>query len=349
MGNLIFSADSHYLDDAWREMQRATKGAKLEGKLNDGIALVRHKGSFEQLGEHWHNNPPIFVRHICPATEAVEVDGSDRDLDLLARTVRDQLADEIPTSSRFSVQTRLLLANTTYKRFALNERLAQVVERQTGATVDVRRPNYVVSVVIGRIHNIPVGFLGVSQVHHNLSDWAGGERRFRREKEQISRAEFKLLEALEQFGVRLPDKGVALDLGAAPGGWTRVLRQTSDELLVVAVDPANLHPSLKHDWGVHHLRTTADRHLNTIKGDARYDVIVNDMRLDARRSAETMTHYAPTLKPNGCAIMTIKLPQDNTLRFLNQTLDILRRKYVVKRVRQLFHNRHEVTTLLRPK
>jgi hypothetical protein len=46
-----------------------------------------------------------------------------------------------------------------------------------------------------------------------LSDWAGGVRRFAREEGQLSRSEFKLLEAFEVFDISVPQKGLALDLG----------------------------------------------------------------------------------------------------------------------------------------
>ena len=86
-------------------------------------------------------------------------------------------------------------------------------------------------------------FIGLSLASHNISDWAGGVRRFRREKEQISRAEFKMLEAFEAFTSTCPPAASLLDLGAAPGGWTRVLRQKGQ--YVTAVDPAELHPRLR--------------------------------------------------------------------------------------------------------
>ena len=59
-------------------------------------------------------------------------------------------------------------------------------------------------------------------------------RRFAREEGQVSRAEFKLLEAIELFGVAVREHGVALDLGASPGGWTRVLRRLGPRFVVLA-------------------------------------------------------------------------------------------------------------------
>ena len=87
-----------------------------------------------------------------------------------------------------------------------------------------------------------VALAGLSRAERNISDWAGGMRRFAREEGQISRAEFKLLEALEVFRIVLPPRGVALDLGASPGGLTGVLRQLDQ--YVTAVDPGELGPRL---------------------------------------------------------------------------------------------------------
>ena len=65
-------------------------------------------------------------------------------------------------------------------------------------------------------------------------------------------------------------------MGAAPGGWTRVLRQHG--LKVTAVDPAELDPRLRTDRGVTRVRKTIQEYL---PGAPRFDVIVNDMRMDA--------------------------------------------------------------------
>lgn len=182
-------------------------------------------------------------------------------------------------------------------------------------------------------------YLGLSLAAYNLSDWAGGVRRFAREAGKISRAEFKFLEALETFRIDLPPRGIALDLGAAPGGWTRVLRQRAQ--YVTAVDPAHLHPSLQNDKNVRHKQMTAEAYL--AENPDTFDLIVNDMRLDARDSARMMVSYVPYLYPHGQAILTLKLPQDNRARIIDHSFNILRQAYQIVNARQLFHNRSEIT------
>lgn len=336
MSDVIISADQHHIDLAWQELKAFIKSARKRAELADGVWLVSYKGNFKQPKQ------PIFLRHIAPVQQIVPLDGDPSDINALKRAVRDSLFDEFPTSDPFSVQTRLF-EKTAYKPFDVNRALSKVVESGTGAPLNVRAPKMVLSVAVGMVDKQLFGMVGASTVEQNLSDWAGGERRFKREKGQISRAEFKLLEAIEYFDLQLPDKGIALDLGAAPGGWTRVLRQANDKLVVVAVDPGELHPSLQVDWGVNHKRATAEWYLQSLTPEERFDVIVNDMRLDGRYSAEILTKYAPHLAPDGFIIMTVKLPQHYPLQRLNETLQILKTRYNICGVRQLFHNRHEAT------
>ena len=189
---------------------------------------------------------------------------------------------------------------------------------------------------------------GVSTAQQNLSDWAGGMRRFTREERRISRSEFKLLEALELFAIVLPERGTALDLGAAPGGWTRILRQLGQ--YVTAVDPGSLDPRLDSDKGVRHRRMTAQEFLR--EEPDRFDIIVNDMRMDAAESARLMVNFASRIYRHGVAIMTIKLPEGEdaiaTRARVDAALETLRKAFTVVGARQLFHNRSEITVALRP-
>jgi 23S rRNA (cytidine2498-2'-O)-methyltransferase len=220
-----------------------------------------------------------------------------------------------------------------------------VATEQFGLALDVRQPEQVISVgVRNDAGKPPIFYVGASLTRHNLSDWAGGMRRFAREEGQISRAEFKLLEAIEVFGLELPARGTALDLGAAPGGWTRVLR--SFEQYVTAVDPGELDPRVAKDRGVRHKRMTAEAYLDSDPDP--FDIIVNDMRMDGRDSARLMTSYARLLYPHGWALMTLKLPEQRREPILDHAFSILRNRYIIAGARQLFHNRSEITVWLRP-
>ena len=344
--SLIMTADPHFDYLALDELTAAAPDAVRMAELDEGIYLFGDVDFFE-LAQRWAAAPPIFVRHIVPVMQTVGLSGAEDDLELLATALADNLLDYVDASLPFAVQARLL-AKTAYRPFHIMTALADLVAKQSRAPLDVRNPQQVLSLVIATTppeHSVDVplvGFLGLSPTALNLSDWAGGMRRFAREADQISRAEFKLLEAFDVFAVALPPRGVALDLGASPGGWTRVLRQR--EQYVTAVDPGELDPRVAADKGVRLKRMTAEAYL--ADDPDQFDLIVNDMRMDARESARLMLDYAGQLYPTGQAIMTLKLPEHNRRAIMDEALTILARRYRIVGVKQLFHNRSEVTVFL---
>lgn len=339
----IISASDAYLKTAWQEWRDLVGVSEQVATLDEGVLLVTTEREFEAVAKKWRDSPPIFTRHINPVDEIIELSGEKSDLDLFVETAGKSVV--IPESMRFSVQTRLF-ERPDYKPFDINKAVSKKLS-ESGAEIDVRNPQYVVSVAVGKVQGVLVGMVGASDVTLNLSDWAGGERRFRRDDERISRAEFKLEEALEQFGITLPKMGLALDLGAAPGGWTRILRKNIPDMPVIAVDPAELDSRLSKDWSVRYERTWADKYLRKIDQNQRFDIIVNDMRLDATDSAELLLQYAPFLRYGGDAIMTIKLQDGDPMPEIGATVEILREGYDVKSIRHLFHNRQEVTLHLK--
>ncbi len=342
---LILTAEADFLDLALGELRKIAPDAQVI-PLAEGVVVVTSERTFLEIAERWHSAPPTFVRHICPIQVIVPLRSKlNADQAILRQQVTNELLGFIDSACSISVQTRIL-ADLPYKPFDLNNALAEVITTMTGAPLDVRAPQQILSVVCAATEDAPaVAYLGLSLAVHNLSNWAGGMRRFARESDQVSRAEFKLLEALEVFKIKLPSRGVALDLGASPGGWTRVLRQ--HDQYVTAVDPGELAPLVAQDRGVRHKRMTAEQYL--LDEPDQFDLIVNDMRMDARDSARLMVTYAKQLYRHGLVIMTLKLPEQNRSPVIDHALNILAQAYEIVGMRQLFHNRSEFTVCLRPK
>jgi 23S rRNA (cytidine2498-2'-O)-methyltransferase len=139
-----------------------------------------------------------------------------------------------------------------------------------------------------------------------------------------------------------------LDLGAAPGGWTRLLLEA--KLEVVAVDPARLDSRLDKCQHLEHYRGYAEDYLeDAISRHSRFDLIVNDMRMDAREAARLLARAADCLRADGFVISVFKLPHAtqviNPLATLKEALNILKRNYAIVHAHQLFHNRQEVTVV----
>jgi 23S rRNA (cytidine2498-2'-O)-methyltransferase len=336
---IIFTVQPNAALLALNELRSADPTLRLEKWLADGIGLAQVGLPWQILTAFLSAHPPVFTRHLCPAPRRISLALVPEDLESLVREAREFLL-ELDTTRSFSVQTRTLCAGGwPYTRFDVNNRLATTLG-EWGAPLDVRHPEQILSVVLTPTE----AFLGLSLASENLSDWAGGERRFKREEGRISRAEFKLLEALETFDLELPAAGLALDMGAAPGGWTRLL--ATHGLRVVAVDPAELDPRVLALPNVTHIRTTVENYLP--KREI-FDIVVNDMRMDARDSARVMLTAAKPLKPKGFAVMTLKLPTERMGEVLEQAMQILEIRYLRLGARQLFHNRDEVTVVLKGK
>ncbi len=138
-----------------------------------------------------------------------------------------------------------------------------------------------------------------------------------------------------------PKQGTALDLGASPGGWTRILRKHG--VRVCAVDPGDLDPRLRADRGVRHVRTTAGEFLRTERGH--FDMVVNDMKMDPERSCQVVLDMAERLRPGAVAVVTLKLGTHRPLPVVRRCLRLLGTRYRVRAARQLHHNRHEVTVV----
>ena len=335
-GHVIFTAQEDAQRVALRELKACVPDLTLIRLLAPGVGLVSLPGGFPVLAQALHAAPPVFVRHICPADAEVPLRGDSEDLNRLkdaAKTLLPGFTGNAPVS----VQTRALGALPVYKRFDVNEALADIL-MGSGLTLDIRKPERVLSVALEGDR----AYLGVSDVRDNRSDWAGGCRRFAKEQARISRAEFKLLEALEVFDLALPEQGHAVDLGAAPGGWTHVLHERG--LRVTAVDPANLDPRLAGLPGIEHRAVTAQVFF---KNPVRCDLLVNDMKMDSDASAALMAEYASNLVEGGQAVLTLKLPAEGWESRIRRALQTLRAAYASVEARQLFHNRSEVTCALR--
>ncbi|MEI6047080.1 MAG: hypothetical protein WCS37_22285, partial [Chloroflexota bacterium] len=131
--------------------------------------------------------------------------------------------------------------------------------------------------------------------------------------------------------------------------WSRVLLEAG--LRVIAVDPAALDPRL-YIPGLEHYRGHAEEFLRRAeREDRRFDLICNDMRMDALVAAGLMADFARLLTPAGLALTSLKLPHETKKlkphTLVLRALTLLKQSYSEVHARQLFHNRQEVMVLLR--
>jgi 23S rRNA (cytidine2498-2'-O)-methyltransferase len=331
---LLFSVQRDSLPLALDELSGFLIGKPQ--RIDDECYFARVQGGFATVSAHFANKPPIFIRHICPVDEHIVFSGQsgEDELALILRAGGALLA-QMESGIGFSVQVRFIGERRPYRPGQVSGELA---DRGTamGHTLNVKAPEQIISIVVSANQ----AFLGLSGASENRSDWAGGEVRFLNTPERISRAEFKLLEAFSVFPLSI-DGRRAVDLGAAPGGWSRVLSERG--FLVTAVDPAQMDPRVSALSNVTHMRMRAQ---DFFKNAPNYDLLVNDMRMDPLDSADLMCAGADGLKPSAAAIMTLKLTQENPMRAIKGALGILNKRYRVIDARQLFHNRSEITVAM---
>jgi 23S rRNA (cytidine2498-2'-O)-methyltransferase len=327
---ILFSAASGYFDAARAELASAFGGVAIE-RLGPDAGLATVDGTLPMVSRAAQELPFVFIRHL---TEEVARLSAAATATEIARALLDQLLALGPPRP-IALQAWTSLPPAGEVRIDELRRAVVAPLTEAGFTV-ARSGRHEVAAICMTSRGLVVARAPATAT---LSDWPAGRVRLSRSPEQISRAEFKLEEAIATFSLDLSAGATALDLGASPGGWTRILRQHGLE--VWAVDPGELAPALIADEGVHHVATTAGRFLS--ESNRRFDVVVNDMRMDPILSTKMMLDAAPRVAPGGLIVMTLKLTPRNAYKTAHRAISALRGKYEVSHARQLHHNRNEAT------
>lgn len=338
LSRIYFSADEEFLSSAADEIRPHFPDAWME-PLGPDIAGFEEEGvSIAILAQTIRDHKLAFPRHLFRGVAEIPLDDAT-DLGAFGELALDAWA-QLPIPPKVSLQVwQSGEVNLPYRNDQLWRRLAASLNDED---IEVVRGG--ASHVLSACQVEEGIILGSNGVANALSDWPGGRVQLARPKGQISRSEFKLEEIIRTNLAELPTSGTALDLGAAPGGWARVLLNRGLE--VWAVDSGALDERLEGKPGLTYVPTLAGPFL--AENTQQFDLVVNDMRMEPAISANVMNSAARFVPAGGMGVMSIKLPAESgALRELEDTLRVLRREWEIETVRQLFHNRHEVTAILR--
>ncbi len=185
----------------------------------------------------------------------------------------------------------------------------------------------------------------------NSSDAVNGIHRVSMSADAPSRSYLKLAEAFEVFldqqeqAQWLKPKMTAVDLGAAPGGWTWQLVQRG--LKVTAIDNGPLKGAAAAHPDIKHLRQDGFK----FRPKRPVDWLVCDMVEQPQRVAALMTDWIVEGSSMN-AIFNLKLPMKKRVDALKTALDTIRATLNKKGLRyrldakQLYHDREEVTVFL---
>ncbi len=202
---------------------------------------------------------------------------------------------------------------------------AEIARRESGVLVQI--------CVLDRTHAI----VGTTEAALALSLAPGGRERMRVPPDAPARSAMKLAEAFSWLGVG-PEAGeVCVDLGAAPGGWARVLLERRAR--VIAVDPAELAPEIAKLRGVTHVKASAFDYAP----DAPVDWLVCDM---AWRPLEVAALVAKWGRKRwaSAVVLNVKLPMKRKVEMLERVRGVIAAGgWQDVRMRHLYHDRDEIT------
>lgn len=328
----ICTANHGFAPFAQEELRRLFGSVKSSVLVSGEVFLVSVAYTWNEITEMIAKQPPIFVRHIQPV-----------EIEIQAEVLADGLA-ELKTYILDKKELQGATASLQVRKSeqSLSEVSAGALREQILADLDdlqaefmVQDADWIISVFVSSDHI----YAGVSHPQDNLSDWNGGAVRFQREDGQISRAKFKLLEAEKSFGIDFTAFHHALDIGAAPGGWTSFLLQRG--IHVTAVDPAKMHESLVGHPQLKIMRKNA----SAVRfRDNQFDLIVCDMSWSPKQMVKLVKDLLYSLSPGGTAIITVKLMHKKPMALIKEVIASFEEDHMqLQYAKQLFHNRDEIT------
>jgi 23S rRNA (cytidine2498-2'-O)-methyltransferase len=329
---VLFSASEAYYRSAVIELRRTLAVRDVVRVGPDAGIVILRTGDIQDVHEAAEANQLRFIRHLATVADSVSSDRLRGDSKRIADFV---MSLDLPWPSD-SIAVQVWESGKTPASPEDVRKAVTAALQDKGVNTVRSGSELVLSICVGERQTV----VALNPSRWGLSDWPGGRMRLAALPEQISRAEFKLEELFRLHDVGSGDVG--LDLGASPGGWTRILRRHG-YAEVHAVDPADLDASLLADPGVVYHRTTAGEFLKTTA--EHFDIVVNDMRMVPELSAQVMVDAAARLRPGAYGVFTLKLDAPDAVNQIDRSIKIFGARFEVEFARQLQHNRHELTVV----
>jgi len=235
-----------------------------------------------------------------------------------------KLAGKIEKDLMARIRTKLPVL---YKKYLSPE---DMVDREK------EKSDWVLQVYVQSIYKV---WFSTGSFASGISRYVGGILRMKARAGTPSRSGRKLEEALHEMGC-LPKQGeTAVDLGAAPGGWSFVLARNGAS--VTSVDALDMDLPKGKDWTkrIEHLRSNG----LTYEPSKPVDWMCCDMIVASDETLKVLKRWLDKGLMNKF-VVNLKLPKKDPWDAIKRGLDLLDEyDWIVKRCKHLFHDRHEVT------
>ncbi|BCS90987.1 MAG: ribosomal RNA large subunit methyltransferase E [Candidatus Micrarchaeota archaeon] len=160
----------------------------------------------------------------------------------------------------------------------------------------------------------------------------------------ISRAYYKMMEAVKRFKISLSKSYSVLDIGAAPGGWSEYLKDYVKE--IVAVDPGDL---LVNSYNIRHIKGRFEDVVDSLAEYCCFDLIVIDVNRDPIYAAELLIKASGLAKKDAKIIMTAKLfKRSKSYRdhIIERFRSVIKDRFLLLDMKRLISNSDNEITLL---
>ena len=185
-------------------------------------------------------------------------------------------------------------------------------------------------------------WFSLSTVREGASTAIGGMRRMKKLAGAPSRSASKLEEALAFMGTAPKPGQTAVDLGAAPGGWTFVMARHGAD--VKAIDHAELAipNATKLKGKITHLKENGLKYLPSDN----VDWLVCDMVMGGRQTLDVLKQWCDSKKMSAF-VVNVKLPAAKPWPTVLEVIKFLAtlEGWSFLKAKHLFHDRAEITVM----
>ncbi|MEN9833870.1 MAG: hypothetical protein RL011_63 [Pseudomonadota bacterium] len=247
--------------------------------------------------------------------------------------------DDDPATAIANQIEKSLLQAVKQRLPRLYERYIPAAQAQAPGFTDSEKDNLLlVQIYVSTVTDI---WFSTASLGEGPSRFVAGNQRMRHFPGAPSRSSSKLEEALVLLG-RAPKSGeTAIDLGAAPGGWTFTMVRHGASVTAIDHGALKLPADKKFSERVTHLKENG----LTYRPISPVDWVVCDMLVGSRETLAVLDRWlSQGLAKN--FVFNVKLPQAKPWPVIRDALDLLARyPWAVMRAKHLFHDRQEITLM----